>query len=256
MKQNLRVDFNGVVSICSGSGSTPYTGCSSNWIIGPGIWHYCEYKVTSTGSTALGDCGVMIDGVQYITMPAAINTSASGDINWITIGHGSGSGSTYSVMFADVIVSDSGGYVGDRVIHTLLPTADGSHLDFAVTGAANAYAAVNEASPDLDTSYVSASTVGNTQSFVMSTPTQTLYSITGVQVVACAMLDTGSTPKYSCGAVVSGSVHNLSSRNPTSTYAYLFTSNGSSIAFGVNPSTSSPWTNSDLTALEASVQLV
>lgn len=255
-KQSVQIDSNGYVSICQGSGSTPYAGCTSNWIAGAGVWHYCEYKVTSTASTAFGDCGVMIDGVPYVVMPALVNTSGFGDITMFSIGYATGPSASYNVTFADLIVSDSGGYVGDRVIHTLFPVADGSELDFSVTGASNGYSAVSETSPDLDTSYVSSSTVGNTQSFVMADPSHELFSITGVQVIACCELVSGTTPVLSCGLKISGSDYLLSSRSPTSSYAYGLPASGSNISFGVNPSTSSPWVNGDLASLEASVKLV
>lgn len=255
MLQNLRIDSNGYMSICFGSGSQAYTGSISSWYASTGIWHYAEWKVKLTNSTAEGDCGLIVDGFPYVVMPSGVDTLGAITSGYVSLGHGSGSGTSYSVMFTDLVVSDGGSYPGDRVVHTLMPIADGSKLDFVVTGAASAYAAVNETPPDLDSTYISASTSGNTQSFVMAAPTETLYGIYGVQIVALLDNASPSNPAIYPGVVSSGTFIAGPSAGSSSSYAYTSSNTAGAGAFGTNPITSASWVNGDFTSLEAGVKL-
>lgn len=260
-QQNLRIDSTGIMTICSGSGTSVVAGSTSLTQVNAGVWHYCEYRSRYLPSSFLvaGDQQVRLDGVVFFgTDPGTATNGGGSNATGVTIGQGSGSASTYLVQFADLLVmtidSTNTGYIGDKVIQTLLPGSAGSLNGFAVAGAASAYQAVNEATPDLDTSYVSSSTTGSRQTFTMSAPGSTPSNIAGIHVVHLSeTLDSGRTSSSSVR--ISGTNYDKSAVVLPSSYAYSKNLGGDNV-YHVNPSTSSAWTSSDLSSLEAGVTLV
>lgn len=125
-----------------------------------------------------------------------------------------------TVDYDDLWVCDTAGsvnndYLGDVRIQAISPSAAGAHTDWTANGAASNFQCVDEAAPNSDTDYVSASTAANIDTYAYSDLTPTTGTVLAVQTNLYARKDdagtrqiapvirSGPTPSDSVGATVS-----------------------------------------------------
>lgn len=148
-------------------------------------WNYVEVKVTK-GAT--GSCEVRLNGESSIAASTANYGTLDADKIEFTC---TATGFTLisSMSFDDVYVLDTTGsapqndFLGDCVVQTLAPTADGVGVDWAPDSGTARYARVKELTgtfPDGDTSYVSSSATGDIDTYDVggvSSPSGTIYAV-------------------------------------------------------------------------------
>lgn len=178
----LRVVAGGELAVYRGS---TLLATSSGANLTADTWHYIEFKFTinnSTGSYAvrLNGNNVLSDSNVDTQNDASLSTVAFFDL----LGH-----STSDPWFDDLYVCDDSGaanndFLGDCVVETLFPDADGATNNFTPDSGTNNYSRVDDgATPDDDTSYVSSSTAADKDLYGFAAlQTANITDIYGVQV--------------------------------------------------------------------------
>lgn len=128
-----------------------------------GVWRYVEFKAT------IGNAGayeVRVDGETWLAATGVdTQNTANAWANRMQLCDSSAGTNGFNGSIDDLYVCDATGsanndFLGDSRVYTLLPSSAGTYTQWAPTGAAANWDAVNDAAPDGDTSYVAASTVG------------------------------------------------------------------------------------------------
>lgn len=208
-------------------------------------WHGYGLQVTfgPTGSLTL-----YLDGVAVLTLTNVRCCGNNSTTTAYAINFTSNNAHCYydDVYLCDTQGSTHTGYLGDLRVMTWVPTADGSHTDFAPSTGTSHYACVDEVPANSDTDYVSSSTIGATDTY--KTPGATITgSVAGVQIAMTARKDdAGSrTVGFMVGASQQGASVALSTSYTTYRTAVMET----------NPVTGVGWTQSDLQTQEFGVQV-
>ncbi|WP_160809574.1 hypothetical protein [Nitrosomonas sp. HPC101] len=216
-------------------------------------YNYIEYKTVihdTTGSFELRLNGVTILSASNIDTKATANASVSS----ISFGFSNGLYHSKSVWsYDDIYILDTTGatnndFLGDVRIDAIYPSADGNYAEWTPSTGSDHYALVDDATPNT-TDYVSDSTVGNKDSFVMGNPPamagQLIY---GVKVKAMANKDDAGARDLKVG-VRSGTTDDLSAAQALST-SWRYYSN----IYEVDPATGLAWTPGTVDALEALIE--
>jgi hypothetical protein len=201
-----------------------------------------------------GSCELKVNNVSDITASSVDNTAtANNTANSMDIGKYSSP--TYGLFsFDHCIIMDSSGsvnndFIGPKTISTLLPTADGNYTDWtANTG--DRWAAIDDATPDSDTTYISAATVGNKYTAVMGN----LGNASVVNAVCLQLLakkDDASTREISHLLRYSGVDANGANQVMATGYTYLQN------WWQVSPFSggSTAWTKTEVDGLEAGIEV-
>lgn len=154
------------------------------------------------------------------------------------------------------VVSTGGGgivtYLGDGSLIPIRPTAAGTYATGAQTGGTGGspWTAVNEVTPDDDTSYLSFASAGNIHSFAHGALGVTVTSIKAMQVIAKTRLSAAGSGQVA-GFVRSGSTDSAGAgQGVTSVYAPYAT------IYENDPATSAAWTASGVNAAEIGVKKI
>lgn len=169
---------------------TPSTGGVTNTAGSPltaNSWHWVELKIVLGTTASNGSVEVQIDG-------ASVLTATSQDTNTTGVGAGgielTGGASTApnQAWIDDIVIMDGTGsalnnFLGDCLISTLTPNADGGTVDWTASAGAD-YECVDEApsAANDDTDYISSSTAGQESRFQMTNLTGSPASVHAVGV--------------------------------------------------------------------------
>lgn len=163
----VRFSLNGsnIIQIRNSGGTVVATGTTP---LLTNTWYYIEIKAFQSGAS--GTVEVKLNGVSEI----ASTTANIGSTNLDSVGIIGVSGNTTD--FDDIYVVDTTGaaprntFLGDVRVVTVMPNADGAHAQWTPSSGANHFDRVNELTgtfPDGDTTYVSDSTPGHYDTFVV-----------------------------------------------------------------------------------------
>lgn len=225
-------------------------------VLSDAVFYYVEFKATINGAT--GTTEVHVNGVADPALTlSGVNTRGSGTNNSadaVRLGP-VGTTNVFDFDFDDFYVCDTAGavnndFLGDVRVQCLFPDAIGAHSQWAPTPAGANYTAVNEVSPNDDTSYVSDLTPGDLDSYGFSDLSPSTGAVKGVQTVPYARKDDAGTrtiaPMARHGVTdYPGPNHNISN-----TYAYF------PDVWETNPGTGLAWTVADVNADEFGVKVV
>lgn len=214
-----------------------------------GTWHHFEMKVTIHDTT--GAVEIRIDG-SAVLAAAGLDTrngGALGVIDRVTFGANSGQ----PIRIDDAYVLDTAGpknndFLGDCVVETLTPTADGFYGDWTPLGGGASFVEVDETNQDADTTYISATAVAAKESFGLSDLATTVGSVFGVKTVVSARHDgPGGTfrPLLRLGGVDAFGTADAPGAGYTG-HAEVFE----------NDPAGGDWTIADVNAVEAGVEIV
>lgn len=236
----IDIKRNGTTIGSTSGGPGPYT---------VGVWYYFEAKVTfATGAT--GSVTVKINGQQVAAL-SSVQTAASGNAyaNSIVMGNGSNVPFVDDLYLCDTTGTTNNDFLGDVRVKTLYPTGAGRVTQWAPTGAATDWQAVNNTNPDGDTSYASTSTAGNVDAYALGSA-GTNTALKGVQVVTDTRKDDATTRTVAHG-VGNGTTENFDAgTNISASYTMLIRT------LDTNPLTSANWSTSDLSTLQGAVKCV
>lgn len=164
-------------------------------IMFPGVWHFIEVKITFHDTA--GTIQVRIDGQTCISFsgrtknagaPALCNMFRTGNYYLEDI-------TNNPVWVDDLYICDTNGthhnnFLGDCVVHTVLPFSDAGPNQMSVFGGSlQHFAAVSEIPSDGDATYVYSNTLGHTEMFGIDTLPQNILDILAVSVHVRAKKD-------------------------------------------------------------------
>lgn len=207
---------------------------------GSGTYRYIEWK---WDEQLVGTMEVRVDGVVYATFSGDTRVSA-GDASFTEWGIFGGV-SNLDFNRLDNMILYTGGYLGERRIQTLLPSGAGNSAGLTPLAGAN-YAAVDEASPDADTTYVSGTGGRDTYAF------GNLSGVSAVEAVKVASysrkLDVGTR---TVAPVIRHAGTDYVGSGQTMPGLYYRRDQ----VYNTNPGTSSVWTPADVDAAEFGVEV-
>jgi hypothetical protein len=217
-------------------------------------WNYIELKAVA--SDTVGSVELKVNGVTIINQ-TGLDTIQEGGTNFYSelIGADATPNSVTAAYFDDVYICDTTGsspynnFLGDVRVFEILPNAEGDSTQFTPLSGSNFAAVDDSPGNDSDTSYVQSSTAGHLDLYNLSTPVTSATNVLGVKTVTVAQ-------KTSLGAQELELVIKSGTTSSTSTANSLINNYREySYTLLQNPDTTSNWTVSDLTNLQAGFKL-
>lgn len=242
----VSVAADGSIVLKGDGGSTIAT--SSPGIIAEDTWYYLEAQLRAVdGATA----NVYVNGTLAVSGTGDFSDSA---IAFAVFGN---TDTVVTIVYDDVYVSnDATAYdapFGDVKIATLLPNADTVQADWAVTGAASGFDAIDDAlgtNGDVDTTYISDTTLNNKSEFDMEDLAESPDSIAAIQINTRASKTDAGTIEYT---------HYVDSSGTESLGTAVAPANGTyslvSDVFETDPNTAAAWTEAGVNAVKLGVEI-
>lgn len=208
-------------------------------------------------SQTVGTIEVRVNGVTVLSLSGidTVNTSLV-ECSQVVIGGGAGPTAVSNVDIDDVFAYDDTGsfnntFIGDRRVITLFPNANTVQADWTAVGAATGYEAIDEASPDGDTSYITAGIPGSPgpiSEFGIQNLPAGISAISAVVVVEMAR-KTEAGPANTQWSVISGASETAGLDKPmTEIYTYR------ADVFETDPASAAPFTPSEVDGLLIKVE--
>lgn len=209
-------------------------------------------------SQTVGTVEVRVNGVTVISL-AGVDTVATANVecSQVTISGKDTTGTLgITVDTDDVFCYDDTGsfnntFIGDRRVLTLFPDANTAQADWTAVGAASGYEAIDEASPDGDTSYITAGPPGSPgpiSEFGIQNLPAGVSAVSAVVVVEFAR-KTEAGPANTQWSVISGASEAAGADKPmTEIYTYR------QDVFESDPATAAPFTSGAVDALLIKVE--
>lgn len=198
----LTVQTDGSIGIYTlgGPDTGSLLGSSAPAVIVANTWHHIEWIVVI--STTLGSFSVQVDGVSVLHLDN-LNTGSTAitQVEWMDL---AGSNDVRNHHLDDVICHDGSEFLGPVRVLTLFPAADSTPQDWTVTGAATAAEAVDEATPDDDTSYIGAPIINDLATFEMPELPADLIELVGVYIPILARQEEAGTTTLQVSIITDG----------------------------------------------------
>lgn len=219
-------------------------------------WYYIEAKVTFH-QNGLGQVVVRIDENEVINLQNVTTTISSNNYaNRVEFRSESGGGTRYyddiyilNGVDSGVVGMPNNDFLGDSRVDYIVPDGAGTTTQLTVQGAASNYLAVDDSTSNTDTDYVYSSTVGQKDTYAMSSPSVLNAIIYGMIINTHAKKDnpgsrTGVSVVRTNSSEVDGNDMNLGTG-----YSY-FTD-----IYEYNPVTDGQWTPEEIEALEIGIKV-
>lgn len=242
----IRVNSSGQLFVENGS-STTIGAASAGTQMSSTRFHFIEWKVLF--STTVGTVVVKLDGVTIFNLSGVNTGGANADTVYIgPLAGGGGSTEDYDDFWVcDTSGSVNNDFLGDMRVYTLYPSGNGNYSQMARTGGSGSgnYTAVQEATADGDTSYVSDATPGDIDSYAFDDLPATANTVQAVQFDHYARIDDAG-PRTIAPFMRHSTTDSVgtTSGNVPSSYAVLRTIHEASIQ------TAAAWTTSEINASE------
>jgi hypothetical protein len=161
------------------------------------VWSYVEMKLTV--SDTVGQCIVLVNGVEHINFSGDTQSAGTGVINTVGIGGGFGTG-TGGIASDDVYILDTTGsapyndFLGDVKVEATVPVGNGnsSQLVGSDGNSTDNYLLVDEI-PASGTDYVGSSTVGEKDTYNFGNLATSSGQVLAVQASALAFKSDAGT---------------------------------------------------------------
>lgn len=216
--------------------------------------NYIELKVVIHGTTGIYE--VRINGVVQGTFTGNTQSLGVATLSYLAFGVNANPAQTAQAYINDLYVCDSAGavnntYLGDVYVAPLLPNGAGATSDFAQTGgtAAQPYTAVNEATPNGDTSYLASAVAPATHTLAFADLVGTPV-IKGVAVTMYARKDDAGARTIQAVARSGGVDYGGEIVAPNTSYAEI------QALWDLNPATAAAWTASEVNAAQFGIKNV
>lgn len=191
-------------------------------ILFPNVWHYIEVRVKFGAST--GEIQVRVDGQTCVSgVGRTTNTDAPALCNMFRLGtFYLEDNNTAETFVDDLYILDTEGtefndFLGDVVIHTVMPNEDGSLNQLSQFGGSLAkYTAVDDIPPDGDTSYVFGNTIGQQERYGVDPLPTNVINVLAVSVHARVKKDAAGASGLKLLARVDG-VNEIGPTEPVTT---------------------------------------
>jgi hypothetical protein len=249
---DLRLNATGTLSVTRNGTVLGTTAVS----LSLNTYYHIEFKTTI--SDTVGTVQLWINGASQLnlTLQDTKNTAnATGNI--VFIGSITNRNNAANWDYDDIIIydgqttdangnTDITGPIGDCGLVWLLPTAAGANTQFTSPGGAN-YTAVDDATPDGDSTYVESSTVGHIDTYTLADLPATVTAVKSLAVVNYARkTDVGSRGMKAMLNSSSTNYPHAAAEIPLAdSYLYYFS------GWGSHPAAGASWTPTTVNSLEA-----
>lgn len=252
----LVLNSDGSLEIRRGANTVVTGGRSAPGIIGSNAWQYVEFQVTIGSSIAANSAQIRAGGSVIATVAAgqSLQSSANAYANRIYLGEPSDSFNRPTMSFDDLYVCDATGthnntFLGDVRVECLYPAGAGSDSQWTAVGAASNYAAVDEHTPNGDSSYVEASTPSFIDSYAMGTLSSAASAIMGIQTVVYCRKDDAGARSIAATIKSGGTIYPGNPSPVFDNYAMALEIRET------DPATGAAWVAAGINAMEAGVKL-
>lgn len=255
----IMLNIDGSITACyrdGGGGYGTVLASSAPGRVAAATWNYIEAKIKVHNTS--GEVEVRVNGVVVLSA-TGINTRHQTANNYFTrvgIGGTNGFSATWEYSyFDDFYYCDDAGtvnntYLGDVRLGAIYPNGVGSSTVWTPVGIAANWGAVSEHSPDDDTTYVWANTVGNDDLYTMDDVAATVSGIKGLLINCRIRKDDATARTYAALVKPSGSAASeVATRTVPGGY-----SNQQDVS-ELNPATSAAWTAAQVNAMEAGIRV-
>ena len=211
------------------------------------VQYYIEWKTFINDTT--GTTAIRVDGDEWLNLSGiATDSQGTGRVNRIFWVWGFGNGTAY---FDDLYILDGSGtddndFWGDTQVDKVMPTDDGSSLQWTPSTGTIHYTLVDETPPDTS-DYVDSSGSGNLDTYIFVSPTSIV--VKGIQ----QNLWSGTTAGT---AIIKSEITTSGSQFYSSDLSINTTVKDMTVAWGTNPATNADWTESQINASEFGVYSV
>ena len=152
-----------------------------NWR--PQVWNYFEIRMDTGTNNSNGSATVHMNGQQVMDITGADFNDGSSLITAVSF-QGT---DHFDNIYDDIYICDTNGttnntFLGDVKVEAMFPSTAGTNSDWSVTGAADNHTAISEEPVDLDTSYVSTSTLNDKDTHAFEDLSLVSQSVKGVQI--------------------------------------------------------------------------
>lgn len=211
---------------------------SSTFPITASSWNHIEVKCIV--STTLGGVEVRLNG-ETVYAAFDLNTGTAEMSQYVWYRSSSNNGVTW--YLDDVIIWDGSGdknndFIGPARVHTRFPVTDVSPIDWAITGAPTAHEAVDDTSPDGDTSYITAGEMGDRAGFTIASLPTDVVRVEGVCIIHMSKLTSGGIGSTKAGVISDGEEYQGVEQQITTAYTHRAT------CVDLNPDGDVPWNKS------------
>jgi len=213
---------NGSVVVYGSSTSTTL-GQSSGGLITAGSWNHFEIKFSI--STTVGSVEVRLNGVTIIAVTDLnLGSTAIGIVQYRCT-YSSIGGSFQAWNIDDVVLWNNAGsvnndFIGPARVYTQYPSADMSPMEWDVVGAASGAAAINNSTPDDDTSYVQADSEDLLAEFTIGTLPADVERITSIHMVPRGRITDGGAGVILSYIKSDGEIAEGANKSLSTSYAY------------------------------------
>jgi hypothetical protein len=244
----IAVDADGRLSVLNAAGTALIEIDAGRPAMVLDVWHYIELIGTIHSSTAT--VTLRLDGVDYATAEN-VNTGST-DVAMLTLRSYACTSFVRRTDFDDLYVASVDTPLGDCIVRTRLPDADGNDEDWTPDDGDDGAARVDDpTSHDGDTSYVASATVGDQSTYAYLPITDEDVEVHAVAVSIAARKTDGGTRTLAPlvrhdGTTVTGPT------GPGLSTDYLV----QQTVYDVNPETTEDWTLGTVSASEFGVEVI
>ena len=206
-------------------------------------------------SQTVGTFECRVNGVTVLSL-SGIDTCATANVECSQVnicGSFGGAGfSSTETRVDDLYCYDNTGtynntFIGDRRVLTLFPDANTATADWTAVGAASGYLCIDEATPNDDTDYITAATVGLVSQFGLQNLPAGISVVNAVVMVERARKTEAGTANTQVSIVSGASTTNGADKPLTEIYTYR------QDVFQTDPATAAPFTPAAVDALQFKV---
>ena len=249
----ITLETTGIISVRRGSVSGTSLGDSGTPVFTAETYQHVEVLVFF--SQTVGTVEVRINGVTVVSL-SGVDTVATAlvECSQVVIGGINSGASTFNVddFFAyDDTGSFNNTFIGDRRVLTLFPNSNTAQADWTAVGAATGYECIDEASPDGDTTYITAGVPGSPgaiSEFGIQNLPAGVSAISAVVVVEMARKTEAGTANTQW-SIISGASESAGADKPmTEIYTYR------QDVFETDPASAAPFTPSEVDGLQIKVE--
>jgi len=235
-------------------GSSTLVGSISSVLIIPNVWNWIEFKIKMGTNNTNGEMALRINGVEVFNLTGIDTYDSTYTLRGFQLGLVSRN--EYSYVDDLVIWDDQGSvnntWLGDLRIDTLVPNGAGTYGSLTPNTGLD-YQAVDDtpSANDGDTTYIAGTGAAVKSSFTMGDLPSTSSAILGVMVEARVRKTDAGDITYKT-LMRSGSTDrtDAASRSPVTSYVQQ---QGDIVE--LDPADSTAWTDADVNALEAGVEI-
>lgn len=246
------VQSTGTIAAYRGDRST-LLGTSSSPVVTAESYQHIEAMVFF--SNTVGTVEVRVNGVTVLSLTGqdTVNTS---NAECSQIIYGAVNTGATTVDMDDLFTYDTNGsynntFIGDRRVLTLFPSADTIQADWSVTGAASGYQAIDDTTPDGDTTYiaaVSSGSPGTISEFEMGDLPDGISAISAVMLVGMMRKTEAGVANVQM-SVISNDIESHGTDRPiTEIYTYY------SDVFETDPNTAAPFTPTGVNNMQIKIE--